>query len=117
MKKKISLVLAILLLVTVSFAACGNDNPFLGKWKLTKAQMDEQVLEGDQLEENIGKIVIEIKKDGVYTGYSGDAEPQDGKWEEDKDGSIVLDGSMNATIQDDMLVVDMEFMQMYFEKQ
>ena len=117
MKKKLSLVLAILLLVTLSFAGCGSkDSAYIGTWKAVKiVSASGQEIKGEMLTGEGGDMILEIQEGQKCVFTFGD-DSETGKWEETEDG-IIVDGSLEFVLEDDMLVADLGGDKVYMERQ
>jgi hypothetical protein len=117
MKRKLSIVLAVIMLFAVMLAGCGGSksSKFEGEWKLSGAEMAGVKVEADGLSQ-FGEATIKFEGKKVTMTMGG--ETKESEWTE-KDGvaTITEDGnSVDLTIEDSKLVFEYSGVKMYFEK-
>lgn len=118
MKKRLSLLLAIVMMLGVMLAGCGaakNDSVYVGTtWTLNSVEAEGIVFEGELLASVMDAATIEFDAKKVTLNFG--EENGEGTWSE-KDNVITIksDGeTFECPITDSMLLFDLEGTKMYF---
>jgi len=117
--KKIAIVLAFVLLVSVGLVGCKKDgknsaNDLVGTWKLTSMEYAGQKIEGEELAAYGDAMTIEFKSDGKVSlmGDESTYSQSDNKVEISNEGEVII-----TLVKDgNTLVVDEDGMKMVFTK-
>lgn len=123
MKKKVSILLSVLLILTIALVGCGKKGSALDDttWKLTGGKEASTGLEltADQLATvGMSDFTLELKAGGVLNASLA-GESSEGTWSE-KDGSVTisLDGDeITTTVKDNIMTWEDPSMTLTFEKQ
>lgn len=118
MKKTVKklMALAVLLTFLFSLAACGakfKDSQYLGTWKGTTAEYAGLEMSVDEI---VGETTVTFEADGSCT-VSSDGDSESGSWEETDTGVSIDGGDLEMTLTDGKLVMTMDGVTIYFEKQ
>jgi hypothetical protein len=119
MKKKLSLLLAILMMLGVMLVGCGakNDSVYVGtSWTLNSVEAEGIVLEGELLASAMDAATIKFDAKKVTLNFG--TENGEGTWSE-KDNVITIksDGeTIECPITDSKLLFELEGTKMYFVK-
>lgn len=114
MKKVALVLLAVIMLVSLSACGKNSDSPYIGTWNST----GYEAMGTSFSVEEMGKSSMEIKNNGRLTmdfmGESGE-----GSWEEAKEGIKISDGSYEiiATMDEETMIIDIDGVYIYFEKE
>ena len=114
MKKKISILLAIMMVSVFAFTACGDEEEsrFLGTWNAVYCEVNGQEA---SVEEILGTFSMELRDDMTATVTVGE-ESEDGEWEELEDG-VLLDGEKEFLENEDgEIVLEQDGVVIFFEK-
>ena len=96
MKKKLTLLLALVLLCASVLTACSKSSDVTGTvWELTGGEMQGQKLTSDLIELAFGKFTYEFNKDGVLVITIGD-ESVDASWTQDGSEITIKPGNGNS---------------------
>ena len=116
MKKKISILLAIMMISVFAFAACGDEeeSKFVGTWNAVYCEANGQEV---PVEEVLGSFSFELRDDMTVTVTVGE-ESEDGEWEELEESSgILIDGTKEFLENEDgELVLEQDGVIVFFEK-
>ncbi|MDF2889535.1 MAG: hypothetical protein K0R23_3920 [Lacrimispora sp.] len=120
MKKKLSLLIAIVMMIGVMLAGCGaakNNSAYVGtSWTLNSVEAEGIVLEGELLASFMDTATIKFEPKKVTLNFG--EENGEGTWSE-KDNVITIksDGeTIECPITDSKLLFEMEGTKMYFVK-
>lgn len=119
MKKKLSILLAILMVLGAMLAGCGakNDSVYVGTtWTLNSVEAEGIVLEGELLASAMDAATIKFDAKKVTLNFG--TENGEGTWSE-KDNVITIksDGeTIECPITDSKLLFELEGTKMYFVK-
>lgn len=119
MKKKLSILLAILMMLGAMLAGCGakNDSVYVGTtWTLNSVEAEGIVLEGELLASAMDAATIKFDAKKVTLNFG--TENGEGTWSE-KDNVITIksDGeTIECPITDSKLLFELEGTKMYFVK-
>ena len=119
MKKKLSILLAILMVLGAMLAGCGakNDSVYVGTtWTLNSVEAEGIVLEGELLASAMDAATIKFDAKKVTLNFG--TENGEGTWSE-KDNVITIksDGEViECPITDSKLLFELEGTKMYFVK-
>lgn len=104
MKKTVSSLLAVLLLMTVLFSltACGGEeeSAYVGTWKATQIEASGITMTPEEAQMEFS---IDIKSDGTITATTNGESDGEGTWEETDNGISITSGTdvMEATLDDE----------------
>ncbi len=110
------LALAMLLICLLNLAACGSklkNSQYLGSWKGTSAEYSGIEMTVDDV---VGETILTFEADGSCS-VSIAGSTQSGSWEETETGVSIDGGSQELTLTDGKLVMTMDGVTIYFEKQ
>lgn len=118
MKKKLSLLLAIIMVLGAMLAGCGsakNDSAYVGTtWTLNSVEAQGITLEGDALKGAMDTATIKFDAKKVTLNFG--EENGEGTWtEKDNVISITSDGeTVECPVEDSQLLFEVEGTKMYF---
>ncbi len=119
MKKRISLLLAILMMLGAMLVGCGakNDSVYVGTtWTLNSVEAEGIVLEGELLASAMDAATIKFDAKKVTLNFG--TENGEGTWSE-KDNVITIESdgeTIECPITDSKLLFELEGTKMYFVK-
>ncbi len=119
MKKRLSLLLAILMMLGVMLVGCGakNDSVYVGTtWTLNSVEAEGIVLEGELLASAMDAATIKFDAKKVTLNFG--TENGEGTWSE-KDNVITIESdgeTIECPITDSKLLFELEGTKMYFVK-
>jgi hypothetical protein len=110
------LLLAVLLTFLFSLPACGSklkNSQYLGSWKGTTAEYAGIEMTVDDV---VGETMITFEANGSCS-VTSNGSTESGSWEETDTGVSIDGGNLEMTLTDGKLVMTMDGVTVYFEKQ